>query len=255
MSFSNALTKIQFKVDHISLVRRAVLLVVLLVSIIVFWYFLIYRPQAQAAAEVAQQIRDLTHQTAVLKARNNSIISLVKSHDMDKVVAKFQSIKKEIQNLNQQVSNFHHRYVSDEELANLLHSLLKDMKDITIENFSTLMSNNEAVANPAGKSAVDSSGKATTPTPSPNTSATPTPLDVKLAPETTHYSLSLKGDYFAILHFLQRVEQVKWQLFWEKLDYQVEHYPNAIATIKFYTLKPRSQAATPIPAATQGVLP
>src|SRR3990167_242070 len=191
MLFSNALIKIQFEVDHISLVQRAVLLCVLLVGIIVPWYFLVYGPQTQAAAEVALQISDLTHQTTALEARNARIIKLVKSHDMDKVIAKFQSIKKEIQRLNKQLSHFRHRYVSDKELATLLHSLLKDMNDITIENFSTLVSRNEVAVRPASQSAVDSSGKATTPTPSPNTSTMLTsPFDVKLAPETIYYSLS-----------------------------------------------------------------
>src|SRR3990167_7673398 len=97
MSFSNALIKIQFKVDHISLVQRAGLLCALLFGILVPWYFLVYGPQAKAAALVAQQISDLSKQTTALQARNKAIINLVKSHDMDKVIARFQTIKKQTQ--------------------------------------------------------------------------------------------------------------------------------------------------------------
>ena len=48
----------------------------------------------------------------------------------------------------------------------------------------------------------------------------------------------MKGGYFAIQDYLQRLEQLSWRLYWDSFDYSVTHYPEGVVTISFYTLMP-----------------
>ena len=239
MSLSNHLLKVQFKVDHRPVLHRVGLLIALLLSILMLWFFMIYQPITRDAAQIQQQLHDLNQQTNTLMAKNDEILQHVKNHDLDQLILKYEQIKKSIHTVDQQLTRYHNRYVDDRVLAQLLHALLLDLRDINIENFST------TIVHPAAPKDVSpaSSKKTEKPIPQPSTQ---TPL----SPDMTYYSLTLKGGYFAIMTFLHRIEELKWQLFWTKLDYHVENYPQAIVTVEFFTLKPSDT-----PVHTIGVTP
>ncbi|MCH1918118.1 MSHA biogenesis protein MshJ [Shewanella sp. A3A] len=48
--------------------------------------------------------------------------------------------------------------------------------------------------------------------------------------------LTFEGDYFAVMKFVQAVEQLPEKLYWKSLDYQVDEYPNAKVALSLYTL-------------------
>jgi MSHA biogenesis protein MshJ len=48
--------------------------------------------------------------------------------------------------------------------------------------------------------------------------------------------LKVRGSYFAVARYLEALEALPWRFYWESLDYQVERYPSAVATLKVYTL-------------------
>lgn len=48
--------------------------------------------------------------------------------------------------------------------------------------------------------------------------------------------LTFEGDYFAVMKFVQAVEELPEKLYWKSLDYQVDEYPNAKVALSLYTL-------------------
>lgn len=48
--------------------------------------------------------------------------------------------------------------------------------------------------------------------------------------------LSLEGDYFSVLRFVEAVEAMPDKLYWKRLDYNVAEYPLATIEIELYTL-------------------
>jgi MSHA biogenesis protein MshJ len=253
MAFIKNLTRTQFRIDHTSLQSRILILFGVLLAIIVPWYYLIYIPQSEKAEREQQQVGTLQNKTELVRAKYEAILSLAKNPETIKLFAKHAQIKKDIALLNQEITHYHHTYISDKELADLLHSLLKDMQTVSIENFSTkVIPPPVAVTTESGSSDTKSAPATVTPAipATPTAKAVPAvPVQPKrpvlpaltaahLPPEMTHYTLTLKGDYLSIMHFLQRIEALKWQLFWESLVYHVDSYPQGTATIEFYTLKP-----------------
>ncbi|RTR40459.1 MSHA biogenesis protein MshJ [Shewanella canadensis] len=73
------------------------------------------------------------------------------------------------------------------------------------------------------------------------TSIAPTPLlaldDEK---KTNLYShgirLTLEGDYFSLLKFIEAVESMPNKLYWKQMDYKVEEYPGANVVLELYTI-------------------
>ncbi|ABV35154.1 MSHA biogenesis protein MshJ [Shewanella sediminis HAW-EB3] len=72
-------------------------------------------------------------------------------------------------------------------------------------------------------------------------SIAPTPLlaldDEK---KTNLYShgirLTLEGDYFSLLKFIEAVESMPNKLYWKQMDYKVEEYPGANVVLELYTI-------------------
>lgn len=50
------------------------------------------------------------------------------------------------------------------------------------------------------------------------------------------YTIQLKGDFFSILDFTKKIEQIQTKLFWKKFTYKVIEYPTAKVYIENYNL-------------------
>jgi MSHA biogenesis protein MshJ len=49
-------------------------------------------------------------------------------------------------------------------------------------------------------------------------------------------TLTLQGPYAQTINFLQDLENLPWGFLWEKVNYQVKHYPDGEVTIEIYNL-------------------
>jgi len=49
-------------------------------------------------------------------------------------------------------------------------------------------------------------------------------------------SITLSGNYFNTLKYLEALEALPWRFNWESIDYQVKEYPIAETTLNIYTL-------------------
>jgi hypothetical protein len=233
----NKILKIQFKLDQLPLPYRAMAFGGVLVVLSFVWYIFVYSPQASQMASTQKEAKVLKKVQATLSDRNRILLEHVSSNDMKPLIDQYKQLKREINVLEEEIQRYRYRYVSDKVLAELLHALLKDVSNIRIERFVTVLREKTVMAKSAARAdAASSSGSE----PSDTKVASAEPNALLLSPEITRYSLSLKGDYASITKFLKRIEQLKWQLFWSKFTYHVEKHPEAIAVIEFYTLKERS---------------
>jgi MSHA biogenesis protein MshJ len=56
-------------------------------------------------------------------------------------------------------------------------------------------------------------------------------------PVFTHgVEIVVQGSYLDMLHYMDALESMPWQLFWSKARLQVEEYPKATLTLTLYTL-------------------
>ncbi|MGS0674983.1 MSHA biogenesis protein MshJ [Shewanella sp. 0m-4] len=73
------------------------------------------------------------------------------------------------------------------------------------------------------------------------TSIAPTPLlevgdDKKVNLYSHGIHLEFVGDYFAVMRFVEAVENMPNKLYWRSMDYQVDTYPKASVSLELYTL-------------------
>ena len=58
-----------------------------------------------------------------------------------------------------------------------------------------------------------------------------------LNPVTQHsFQLNFVGNYFGVINYLTRLEQLPWHLYWDTLEYKVVKYPQAEVVVKVHIL-------------------
>lgn len=241
-----SLIKLRIKIDHLSTRERIILLLMSLLMVFLLWSFLIYTPQQRWILQMETLARQQEDQAATLKKRQELVQTLSTDTTVIKLLERFQQLKSELKDFNAQQARYSHRYIGEQELAKLLYSMLEKTGSVSIENFATI-DYDSAQGSAAGtpKSAA-APGPAAPAVINPESSA---PV------ERVQYLLKLKGDYFPIMNYLHRLEQLKWVLYWDKIDYKVKSYPAADLDIQFYTLKPSSQVPPAIDTGTPQVSP
>lgn len=243
------LIKLRFIVDRLSLRERILLLLGSLIVIWGIWNYLIYQPQKRTNERIIQETLALETVTQALEQKRISIERMVQDNTVLKLLAKYRFLQNAMNRLDEQIARYEQRFIGEKELGNLLYSLLEQTPGVSIEKFSNVELSkdqpseaidpsslggvvSQTLPASAASSATSSNTPVATPPPAINLGVQEEPTD------RTQYTLKLQGDYFAILNYLRRMEQLEWQLYWDKLDYEVLNWPQATATIEFYTLRP-----------------
>ncbi len=237
MLLSKHLIKLQFTIDHASVPHRFGFLGGMLAMIVLPWLFLFFLPQLHAIDSTDELVNMLKAQTVQAIQQREAILSQATQDDTKQLVEKYAEVKNKLDVLNRQILNYHDNYIDEKSLAKIFYAtILGEANDISIESFSTIQGHDKVQVPVDNKNASQASS-AISVTQNPSSPAPAPKPDTFIAPELTHYAFSLKGDYFTIMKTLKRLEDLKWQFFWDKFNYEVINYPRALVKIEFYTLK------------------
>ena len=202
-----------FYIDRFGEKERLLSLVAIPFGLLLLWYVAFYIPQTHAINWIKTQTNTKTIETTTLIDKQTHIEQLVHDNTTTQLIVKYEHLKNDMQALDNKFYRYKSRFIDDRHLYSLLYAILQQTPGVSILGLS-----NRPLP------------------PDPLPSSKPSTLEPMVA--RTQYTLVLNGSYFAILDYLQKLEQTGWQLYWDQFVYKVNTYPEATATIQFYTLKP-----------------
>ena len=181
--------------------------------------------QHKTAIESAQQQLDQ------LKATNAEINAKLAEDPDAELRRNIEAINQNLTKQNEKLAALTVDLIPPEEMANVLRSALSERGDLQL-----LSLHNEAAELAfTPKEETDA-----------NAAEINTNSDTDEDAEREHVAiyrhgltLELKGRYFDIVDYLQALEKSHQHFYWEKLDYKVDKYPDAIVTLRVYTLSNR----------------
>ncbi|WP_454782891.1 hypothetical protein [Legionella sp. WA2022007384] len=228
--YSKQLYLVKQKIDHLSERDRILLLFITIIVFIILWFFAVVKPIINSKHHKEQQIQKINEQLTILTQKKKIVEILISNPETVKVITHIRDLSTEITSLDKKLIHYNKRYIAGRDLAKLLHDMLKQTMGVTIESFATV------ALPPAPPPPVNqqTSDAAPSKTPLVKTPALPSTI------QANHYRLVMRGTYFPVMRYLQRLEQLPWQLYWDKFDYTVTKYPEGLVTVDFYTLKPQS---------------
>jgi MSHA biogenesis protein MshJ len=242
------LIKLRFKLRRKSERDRIILLLGIAATIFIIWLLVVFLPQYNNLKNAQVETEGAIIKTTELTEKKASLERIVSDDTIVKLLAKFEELKIKSTRLTQEIAKYNQRFISDKQLAALLYSMLKQTTGVSIESFSNIEYLGGEKAEIVSKNNVSIAQAAVSSTPTaPNqfevegskALKTPPPID------RNQYKLVLSGNYFSIMNYLQLLEKLEWQLYWDEMEYWVAEYPNATVTIKFYTLKPEPPVLVP----------
>ena len=219
--------KWQFIINRWDFSYRIGLLMTSELLIILLWMLLSYLPQHSAIRQAKIDISTLNNRTAVSILQKETILAMAHSPEVLELIKRYHQLQGNIKDVDKTIHEYKQHYINADEFSNLIYLMLSKTKNVQVKSFSTLEVNYNTTANltsSANAGAVSSS------------SSLPQP-QVNNSENRTQYTLSIEGNYFAILFFLKQIEKLHWQIFWDQFTYRTTAYPKAVATIEFFTTR------------------
>lgn len=228
------LIKLAFILENYALRERIEILATSIALLLAVWYFLVYQPEMAWIAEKNQQIAKLKMEVAEAIKKRQVILTLASSESIKKLEEDYKNLQYQMSKLDKKKASYQLQYISKKEITEVLYAMLNNVEGVSIDKLTSIR---PEITQPLTSTASKLPAKEEKKLPPP-------PLVTEVKDEQNHYLLQLRGNYFNIMFYLRSLEQLKWQLYWDKLNYTVTIYPEALVNIEFYTL---SRAKTTLP--------
>ncbi|QGX38642.1 type II secretion system protein M [Permianibacter aggregans] len=187
--------------------ERVIMLVLTIVVLLAIGQFAIFLPLQNTIRAEQQMQEQRRRDTELLENEYAQLQSFVAGQNDVAIVA---SLEQKLADIQQRMTQLGNRMVAPSEMVELLQQLLSKesgMRVVALEKLPLERDNN---GEPNGQP------------------------DSQLFRHRLR--LTLYGNYLENLRYLQRMEALPWQVFWDRLHYRVEQYPNAYVTIEIATL-------------------
>jgi len=186
----------------LSVRERLIIMLLSFALLVALAQFLVFMPMLNAYRAEQQQQLQAKARNDILENEYAQLQSFVANQTDVQEVAQLEQQLKEI---NERVETLGNRMVNPEQMAELLQMLLNKESKLTVLSVEKL------------------------PLAEPDKQDESRLIRHKLR-------ITLKGSYFDSLQYLKDAEKLPWQVFWDRIDYQVTDYPIATMTIEVATL-------------------
>jgi len=179
--------------------ERLLALFTCLVTIYMVWEFLFMMPLGEEyeAIQIEQQV--VQEQIRVLE---DQIIAInTPEGSKEGIVSQHQRLQQDLQKLHEHLGIFTNELVSPTQMATILRDMFSQEQNLQLILLESL----------------------------PAESMSPTLYKHGMV-------LKFAGDFFSVLHYLEQLEKLDWQIFWDNLEYKVAKYPMAEITMRIHTL-------------------
>lgn len=170
-----------------------------------------------------EQQRNLTQQQEALTA----VASEAQDDGRRDLADKISNLKQQMAQRNQGINALITEEVNGQQMLKLLDQLLSKRQGLMLVKLEKdppeVMLGLSVASTAASAPAAASSVAAAQPRPS-------------ISANKHALRITLRGNYFDLLDYLERVEQLPYKINWVNLEYKVEHHPTGIMTLTFYTL-------------------
>lgn len=201
-------------VDARQVRERALLLGACVLVLSGGWNLVLLEPLRAKEHEVDADVQALEQRLQALQAQADGIL---RAHSTDPNVElrkRADSLRRQIEVLDARIAEHTVTLIKPREVARFLEELLSEHQELRLVRLENVL-------------------------PEPILDGSQTPEDGG-APSSGLYKhgfeIELRGGYLGTLRYLQALESLPWNFFWETLDYETQEYPEGKTTIRAFTI-------------------
>lgn len=208
--------EIKAKFEALQLRERALLVGALIAVVYLLWDFIFLQPLGEATQVAAAKEQNAQQNIAIAQAELSVVKSLGAKDPHAQLKSELQELQEKLALLDTDLQSLSAGLVPAEQLPKILHQVLSSTSKMQLLSVVTLpveTINLEA----------DTTAEASAPT-----------QQARLFKHGVQ--VKLQGSYSHTYEFLQALESNSWQFYWEALAFEVMEHPQALVTLRIFTL-------------------
>lgn len=229
------LKKMVERIDGLTLRERAVILAALLALMFLGWYAYLIEP---LRLEEKSLVSELDRKRGELKMLNEQFTLLSDKHKRDpglEARERLTKLRNEQKQLTAELRGATENLVAPEMMPEVLRSMLKSADGLKLVGMRGLGSTPLLKRPDQDKPAQGAKPSPAKPAPSAEPAAAVEPGVLDNA-YRHGVQVVFAGDFQSTLEFMRRLEGLEWKFFWESVTFDVQQYPQAVATVRVFTL-------------------
>jgi MSHA biogenesis protein MshJ len=204
--------KLSIKFLEVSLREQILILLCGLAVVILMMYTFLLEPILENSGKLQQKSISAKKEISIVVGQVPELTNTLNNNPNDPVLERIALLKRQIQNMTNQLQTQTDNLVPANEMAGMLENVLVGSKGLKLIELQSI-----------------------------------TPISISLGqsqegeePIAGLYrhgvTLVFEGSYFDIQRYLEKLESLPWQFYWKKFDYLVGEYPTASVELEIYTL-------------------
>jgi MSHA biogenesis protein MshJ len=220
---STKITLLANRFDALTLRERLMILILLLAVMVGGWLNLLWDKETLIQSQLKSDADQLSEQNDLLNTKLNG---LVRQAEQDPNVA----IRKEIEQAKQVIEQMEGRIkgtaealIEPQEMAKLLERMLLSSDDLQLVRLSTVNTEALDTAKKKDESPAEEGDE----------------KSMKAAERNIFrhgFVVEFEGNYLSVLRYLQALEALPWQFFWDGIELSVTEYPVTRVKLQLHTL-------------------
>jgi MSHA biogenesis protein MshJ len=217
-----AIRKYLARIDELSLRERAILMGGILVILFLGWYTWLMEPLIKEETALQAQLTSKRNQLQLLNTQFEQLSRRQHTDPDDAGRQRLGELRRQFAQVEQELLQATVNLVPPEIMPDILQQVLNRSQGLSLIRLQGL-GGTPLIANANdGVPATDQPGPAT---------------GSNLVTAYKHGMLiEFRGDYLNTLNYINALEDMEWGFLWDTIDYRVTAYPEAIITLKLYTL-------------------
>lgn len=209
------------KFNGMSMRERVILLLAVIAVLYLVWTLLFLNPLNNQVDNLQTRQQALENQVRDLQAQEQIFSQASGQNPNASKLRQVEHLRQRLVALDEELQTLAVGLVPADMLPQVLHDVLSSTGELELLGMQTL---------PVERLSI--SGEAQSAETGETADAAPQQVDVyRHAVE-----LKVRGSYFAVARYMKALEDLQWRFYWDTLNYQVEQYPLATATLEVYTL-------------------
>lgn len=220
---SDKIALVANRFDSLTLRERLMILILLLALLVGGWLNLFWDKESAIQVRIAGEIDQISEQNELLNAKLKGLVSQAESDPNVDIRKQIEQVKQVIAQMEGRIKDTAESLIEPVEMARLLERILLSSDNLNLVRLSTLKT--EPLTGDQKKD--DKAAEV---------------VDQQAAEEEKQnifrhgFIVEFDGDYLSVLRYLQSLEALPWQFFWDGIELSVTEYPVVRVKLQLHTL-------------------
>jgi len=213
------------KYEALSFREQVLLSVCVFVLIGIIWFLFVSEPIYLETKSTSSELETLDATISKLSVQRKTLRSRRDNDPHQELKKRIISVTGNINKANKLLADKFHGLIDPKEMARILESVLAQHSELRLLSVKSLPS--EILIKKSDLSIEESN--------QPN-SAEAVDEESKVQIYRHGFQITLEGNYLAVLKYLQTLEGLNWEFYWDGVSFEVTKYPTAQITLTIHTL-------------------